>query len=98
MTTETIKTEFVETQQTEQKPMYTISRDMAVVETDKDFANPLSHDKKAIELFLKYNRENMERYFDDTDNYGIGFYACGFNGTAQDEFTRDWAENGVEVF
>ena len=110
---EAIMTEQVETieeveevEQTEQfegvkkgKPMFTISKDMLVVETDKDFSNPLSYDKEAIQLFLENNSYALERYFNDNENnYGIGFYACGFNGTAQKEFAQAWADSGVLVF
>ena len=97
---ETIATEFVEAEQVEQsKHMFTISKDMLVVETDKDFSNPLSYDKEAIQLFLENNSYALERYFNDNENnYGIGFYACGFNGTAQQEFAQAWADSGVLVF
>ena len=98
-TIESIDEEFVEIQEIEQKPMYTISRDMVVVETTKDFSNPLSYDKNAMELFLKNNKESLESYFNDDDdnNYGITFYECGYNGKAQDEFVQGWADNGVRV-
>ena len=96
---ETIATEFVETEQiANSKPMFTINKDMLVVETDKDFSNPLSYDKEAIQLFLDNNKYELERYFNDNENnYGIVFYACGYNGTAQDEFIKGWKENGVKV-
>ena len=80
------------------KPMFTISKDMLVVETDKDFSNPLSYDKEAIQLFLDNNKYALERYFNDNENnYGISFYECGYNGTAQDDFIKGWKENGVKV-
>ena len=97
-TIESIDEEFVEIQEIEQKPMYTISRDMVVVETTKDFSNPLSYDKNAMELFLKNNLETLEEYHDSNENYGISVYACGFNGTAQNEFAQAWADSGVMVF
>ena len=46
--------------QIEKGTMYTINREMVVVETTEDFSNPLSYDKEAIELFLKNNRETLE--------------------------------------
>ena len=93
------KGEAVMTEKAEQsKPMFTISKDMLVVETDKDFSNPLSCDKEAIQLFLDNNKYALERYFNDNENnYGISFYECGYNGTAQDDFVQDWEENGVKV-
>ena len=97
---ETIATEFVETEQiVNSKPMFTINKDMLVVETDEDFSNPLSYDKEAIQLFLYHNKYSLERYFNDNENnYGIGFYACGYDGRAQQEFAQSWADSGVRVF
>ena len=82
----------------EGKPMFTISRDLVVVETTATWANPLSSDYDMMKLFLDNNRETIENYFNSDDNYGISVYECGFNGTAQDEFVQDWADNGVQVF
>ncbi len=79
--------------------LYTINRDMQIVETATVRCNPSSESYDALKLFLDNNRETLESYFnDDENNYGIGFYACGFNGTAQQEFAQDWADNGVRVF
>ena len=83
----------------ESKPMFTINKDMLVVETDKDFSNPLSYDKEAIQLFLDNNKYALERYFNDNENnYGIVFYECGYNGAAQQDFIKEWMEEGVKVF
>ena len=97
-TIESIDEEFVEIQEIEQKPMYTISRDMVVVETTKDFSNPLSHDRDMMKLFLENNRETLEEYHNSEDNFALSFYACECNGKAQQEFIQGWAENGVQVF
>ena len=98
-TIETISEEFVEIQEIEQgKPMYTISRDMVVVETTKDFSNPLSYDRDALKLFLENNRELLKEYHNSEDNFALSFYACGYNGTAQNEFAQAWADSGVMVF
>ena len=81
------------------KPMFTISKDMLVVETDEDFSNPLSYDKEAIKLFIDNNKYALERYFNDNENkHGIAFHECGFSGKAQDEFIQSWMDNGVRVF
>ena len=81
------------------KTMYTISKEMLVVETDNDFSNPLSYDKEAIQLFLDNNKYALERYFNDNENnYGISFYECGYNGDAQQDFVREWMDEGVKVF
>ena len=82
----------------EGKPMFTINKDLVVVETTETWSNPLSYDKNAMELFLDNNKYALERYFNDNENnYGISFYECGYNGTAQDEFIKGWKENGVKV-
>ena len=85
-------------EQIEKGTMYTINREMLVVETTEDFSNPLSYDKDALELFLKNNRETLENYFNDENNHGIAFHDCGFSGKAQDEFIQSWMDNGVQVF
>jgi len=38
-----------------------------------------------------------EKLEDDKNNYGLAFYACGYNGKAQKEFISYWAERGVKV-
>ena len=81
------------------RTMYTINKNMQIVETKTVRCNPSSYDYNALKLFLENNRELMDSYFnDDENNYGISVYACGFNGTAQDEFIQDWADSGVMVF
>ena len=80
------------------RTLYTINKNMQIVETPTVRCNPSSYDKEALKLFLDNNRETLDSYFNDENNYGISVYACGFNGTAQDEFVQDWADNGVQVF
>ena len=39
------------------------------------------------------------RRFDSESNYGLSFYACGYNGAAQQEFERYYLdEYGIELF
>lgn len=80
------------------RTLYTINKDFTIVETPTVRCNPSSYSYEALEVFLKNNKELLESYFNDEDNYGIGFYACGYNGTAQQEFAQAWADNGVRVF
>lgn len=81
------------------RTLYTINRDMQIVESPTVRCNPSSYDRDALQLFLDNNKELLESYFnDDENNYGIGFYACGYNGQAQQEFAQDWADEGVMVF
>ena len=80
------------------RTMYTINKDFMIVETKTVRCNPSSYDYNALKLFLENNRELLDSYFNSDDNYGIGFYACGYNGSAQQEFAQAWADNGVRVF
>ena len=80
------------------RTMYTINRDMEIVKTETVRCNPASYDYNALKLFLENNRELLDSYFNSDDNYGIGFYACGYDGRAQQEFAQAWADNGVRVF
>ena len=80
------------------RTMYTINRDMEIVETPTVRCNPSSYDREALEVFLKNNKELLESYHNSENNYGIGFYACGYDGRAQQEFAQAWADNGVDVF
>ena len=81
------------------RTLYTINKNMEIVKSPTVRCNPSSYDYNALQLFLDNNRETLDSYFnDDENNYAISVYACGFNGTAQDEFVQDWADNGVMVF
>ena len=80
------------------RTMYTINKDFMIVETKTVRCNPSSYDYNALKLFLENNKELLEDYFNSDDNYGIGFYACGYDGRAQQEFAQDWADSGVRVF
>ena len=80
------------------RTMYTINRDMEIVETPTVRCNPSSYDRDALKLFLDNNSELLKEYHNSENNYGIGFYACGYDGRAQQEFAQSWADSGVRVF
>ena len=80
------------------RTLYTINKAMEIVESPTVRCNPSSYDRNALKLFLENNRELLEDYHNSDDNYGIGFYACGYDGNAQNEFAQAWADNGVSVF
>ena len=80
------------------RTMYTINKDLMIVETPTVRCNPSSYSYDALKLFLENNRELLEEYHNSDNNYGIGFYACGYDGRAQQEFAKAWADNGVRVF
>ena len=80
------------------RTMYTINRDFEIVETPTVRCNPSSYSYEALELFLKNNKELLDSYFNSDENYGIGLYACGYDGRAQQDFAQAWADSGVRVF
>ena len=80
------------------RTMYTINKNMEIVETVTVRCNPSSYDRDALKLFLDNNSELLKEYHNSENNYGIGFYACGYDGRAQQEFAQDWADSGVRVF
>ena len=80
------------------RTMYTINKDFMIVETPTVRCNPSSYSYEALEVFLKNNKELLDSYFNSDENYGIGFYACGYDGRAQQEFAQSWADSGVLVF
>ena len=80
------------------RTMYTINKNMEIVETVTVRCNPSSYDRDALKLFLDNNSELLKEYHNSENNYGIGFYACGYDGRAQQEFVQAWADNGVRVF
>lgn len=49
----------------------------------------------------EFTRENLDILLDkmdSDDNYGLAFYACGYNGNAQNSFCDYWRDRGVSVF
>ena len=80
------------------KKLYTINKELKVVETTNPWSNPASEDRSALELFLENNSSAMEAYFHSDDNYGIAFHSCGYSGSAQQEFIQSWLDNKVKVF
>ena len=98
-TLETISEEFEQNKEIEQgKPMFTINKDLAVVETTNLFSNPLSHDYNALIMFLKNHSETLKEYHDSNENYGIAFHECGYNGAEQQIFVQEWMDVNVRVF
>ena len=80
------------------RTLYTINKDLMIVETKTVRCNPSSYSYDALKLFLENNRELLSEYHNSEDNFALSFYACGYNGTAQNEFAQAWADSGVMVF
>ena len=50
------------------RTLYTINKNMQIVETPTVRCNPSSYDKEALKLFLDNNRETRDSYFNDENN------------------------------
>lgn len=54
---------------------------------------------KGVKAFVEACGDLLEyQEEDEENNYGLAFYACGYNGQAQQEFISSWEEEGVAVF
>lgn len=54
---------------------------------------------KGVKAFVEACGDLIEdQQADDENNYGLAFYACGYNGKAQQDFIKSWEEIGVWVF
>ena len=56
-------------------------------------------DLKVVKEFVNYNLDILlEKLEDEENNYGLAFYACGYNGDAQQDFWKYWRDKGLSVF
>lgn len=53
---------------------------------------------KGVKAFVEACGDIIADKLADENNYGLAFYACGYNGKAQQDFIESWAEQGVSVF
>ena len=51
-----------------------------------------------VRQFVDDHIDNLQDYINSDENYGLGFYVCGYDGESQNRFRDDWAELGVSVF
>ena len=60
---------------------------------------PCGENLEDVEAFVEACGDLIEeKLADEENNYGLAFYACGYNGKAQQDFIKSWAEQGVSVF
>lgn len=55
----------------------------------------------SFEGVREFTRSNLDLLLDkmsSDDNYGLAFYACGYNGDAQQKWCDYWRDRGVSVF
>lgn len=53
---------------------------------------------KGVKRFVKENLDILIQKLESEENYGLAFYACGYNGQAQQEYIDYWEKQGVSVF
>ncbi|CDG57931.1 hypothetical protein [Streptococcus thermophilus] len=69
-----------------------------VVVDDDWLFYPCGKDLDEVKKFVKiFEYEIVEKRYSE-ENYGLGFYICGYNGDAQNRLCDKWAERGVHVF
>lgn len=57
-----------------------------------------STNKQALECYVNwYIDEIYEQATDNENNYGLLFYACGYNGNEQTEYKLKALEDGVKI-
>ena len=53
---------------------------------------------KGLKRFVKENLDILFQKLESEENYGLAFYACGYNGQAQQEYIDYWEKQGLTVF
>lgn len=53
---------------------------------------------KGLKRFVKENLDILIQKLESEENYGLAFYACGYNGQAQQEYIDYWEKQGLTVF
>ena len=53
---------------------------------------------KGIKRFVKENLDILIQKLESEENYGLAFYACGYDGQSQSAWIEGWEEQGVSVF
>jgi gp17 len=47
---------------------------------------------------VKENLDILIQKLESEENYGLAFYACGYNGQAQTAWAEEWNKEGISVF
>lgn len=59
---------------------------------------PFSDNLEELKNFVKiFENEIFEKRYSG-ENYGLGYYICGYDGNAQTRLVNKWSERGVHVF
>lgn len=75
-------------------------RGFFIATVDDHETNIYGENKAAVMAVAEQLIDLIREQIADTDhNYGLGFYACGYDGRAQTDFSKYYAdEYGVTVF
>lgn len=78
-------------------PLVKIDGEVVAVHCLKAFDTKSAKNLKYV--IMELSDVILQRFDDENGNYGLSFYACGYNGPAQQEFERYYLDQfGVEVF
>lgn len=53
---------------------------------------------KGVKRFVKENLDILIQKLESEENYGLAFYACGYNRQSQQEYIDYWKKQGLTVF
>lgn len=53
---------------------------------------------KGVKRFVKENLDILIQKIESEENYGLAFYACGYDGQSQSAWIEGWKEKGVSIF
>ena len=69
-----------------------------VVVDDDWLFYPFSDNLEELKEFVKiFENEILEKRYSG-ENYGLGYYICGYDGDAQNRLSDKWKDRGVHVF
>lgn len=60
--------------------------------------HPNAKELKDLKRFCAANKDILEEKMESESNYGLAFFACGYDGQYQQDFIEYWDERGVSVF
>ena len=59
---------------------------------------PCGEDLDEVKAFVEAYKEGLINKRYSSENYGLAYHICGYNGDAQNRLRGKWAERGVHAF
>lgn len=59
---------------------------------------PCGEDLDEVKAFVDSYKEAVINKRYSSENYGLAYHICGYNGDAQQRLIDEWAERGVHAF